>query len=248
MTDPLALDLIEHPVFQRLKGIEQHGLNTLVFGEKSFTRFEHSLGVYALLVKYGASREEQIAGLLHDVSHTAYSHVGDHFFGHKDGKESWQDLDHDNFILQSGLAAVMKARGFSLEDAQPKQARYTRLEQDLPDLCADRINYIIHGGLVLDRISQNQVDGINRALHFDEKLGEWWFSDADAAQNFSDTALWMTENCWGGKPEDFAASKWLVKGLRMAISDGTLTERDFRWGTNELVWSKLERSHNKKVQ
>ena len=248
VTDPLALELIEHPVFQRLKGIEQHGLNTVVFGEKSFTRFEHSIGVYALLVKYGAPREEQIAGLLHDASHTAFSHVGDHFFGHKDGKESWQDLDHENFLIQSGLAGLMSAKGFLLKEADPKQAQYKRLEQDLPGLCADRINYIIHGGFVLDRLSEVQVEKINSALHFDTKLGEWWFDDVQAAEDFSKTSLWMTENCWGGKPEDFAASKWLVRGVKMAVADGSLTERDFRWGTNELVWSKLEGSKNDKVQ
>ena len=39
--------------------------------------FEHSLGVYLLLRRLGADRREQVAGLLHDISHTAFSHAVD---------------------------------------------------------------------------------------------------------------------------------------------------------------------------
>ena len=34
--------------------------------------------MYALLKKFGASTEEQIAGLIHDVSHSAFSHCIDY--------------------------------------------------------------------------------------------------------------------------------------------------------------------------
>ena len=36
-----------------------------------------------LIKKLGGSVEEQIAGLLHDVSHTAFSHVIDYVFDNK---------------------------------------------------------------------------------------------------------------------------------------------------------------------
>ena len=44
------------------------------------TRFEHSLGVFALLRRLRAPRREQVAGLLHDISHTAFSHAVDFVF------------------------------------------------------------------------------------------------------------------------------------------------------------------------
>ncbi len=75
--DPEVLALIACPTFQRLKGIKQAGPSAFAYPFKTVTRFEHSLGVYLLLRRLGAGVREQIAGLLHDISHTAFSHAVD---------------------------------------------------------------------------------------------------------------------------------------------------------------------------
>src|SRR5690348_1533614 len=77
ITDEGVLGLIGVPTFQRLRGVYQAGPSAIAFSFKDVTRFEHSLGVYLLLERLGASRKEQIAGLLHDISHTAFSHAVD---------------------------------------------------------------------------------------------------------------------------------------------------------------------------
>lgn len=73
-------DLIVSKPVQRLKGIHQGGASYLVNEKWNETRFDHSVGVMLLIKKLGGSIEEQIAGLLHDVSHTAFSHVVDFVF------------------------------------------------------------------------------------------------------------------------------------------------------------------------
>ena len=75
--DPAILDLVGCDTFQRLRGIHQAGPSALPFPFKDVTRFEHSLGVFVLLRKLGAPPREQVAGLLHDISHTAFSHAVD---------------------------------------------------------------------------------------------------------------------------------------------------------------------------
>ena len=73
--DPAVRALIASPSLQRLKEIDQAGFLTPFRPEEDkITRFEHSVGVYVLLKLYGASLEEQVSGLIHDVSHTAFSH------------------------------------------------------------------------------------------------------------------------------------------------------------------------------
>lgn len=76
--DQVVEELILSKSVQRLKGIHQTGASYLVNKEWNVTRFDHSVGVMLLVKKLGGSVEEQIAGLLHDVSHTAFSHVVDY--------------------------------------------------------------------------------------------------------------------------------------------------------------------------
>lgn len=87
--DTLALELVDTPVFQRLRYVRQLGLTYLVYPGATHTRFEHALGAYhlcriaiALLRERGiadVSDEEctitAVAALLHDVGHYPFSHA-----------------------------------------------------------------------------------------------------------------------------------------------------------------------------
>jgi len=88
--DALALQLVDTPVFQRLRYVKQLGLAYLVYPGATHTRFEHALGAYhlarltmALMDQRGelggVSLEEravaQAAALLHDVGHYPFSHA-----------------------------------------------------------------------------------------------------------------------------------------------------------------------------
>ena len=84
----LIYDIIEHPVFQRLRRIKQLGLSYLVFPGANHSRFEHALGavhlmrqaVSVLRMKGHEITEEEAdsvtaAILLHDIGHAPFSHV-----------------------------------------------------------------------------------------------------------------------------------------------------------------------------
>src|SRR5690554_3955482 len=70
ITEPVLIELLQDPAMQRLKEIRQYGSNYYTIKKQDYNRFDHSVGVFALLRIYGASLHEPIAGLLHDVSHT----------------------------------------------------------------------------------------------------------------------------------------------------------------------------------
>lgn len=81
--DGVSLALLESPELQRLHGIHQLGLAYLVYPGANHTRFEHSLGAFAVARRMSASlrlgedesRLVQCAALLHDVGHLPYSHT-----------------------------------------------------------------------------------------------------------------------------------------------------------------------------
>lgn len=85
---PLLYDIIEHPLFQRLRRIKQTGLTHLVYPGAQHTRFHHALGAMHLMgmaidelrskqVEISPTEEEAalIAVLLHDIGHSPYSHA-----------------------------------------------------------------------------------------------------------------------------------------------------------------------------
>lgn len=97
----LEMDIVNHPVFQRLRRIKQLGFTEMVYPSAKHSRFEHSLGVMDLatrlydgIVKKNShilketigldcgelDRDRELirlAALLHDIGHTPFSHVGE---------------------------------------------------------------------------------------------------------------------------------------------------------------------------
>ena len=88
--DPLALELVATPPFQRLRYVRQLGLAHLVYPGATHTRFEHALGAYHLARRALNLLEERrefdriardecditrVAALLHDLGHYPFSHA-----------------------------------------------------------------------------------------------------------------------------------------------------------------------------
>lgn len=87
----LVFDLINHPIFQRLRRIKQLGLTNLVYPGALHTRFHHAIGAMHLMtealavlktkgVKITEKESEAaiIAILLHDIGHGPFSHALEH--------------------------------------------------------------------------------------------------------------------------------------------------------------------------
>lgn len=81
-------DLIEHPVFQRLRRIKQLGLTHYVYPGATHTRFQHTIGAVHLMslainhlrsknIDITLEEEEAVlaAILLHDIGHGPFSHA-----------------------------------------------------------------------------------------------------------------------------------------------------------------------------
>lgn len=84
----IIFDIIEHPIFQRLRRIKQLGLTDYVYPGALHTRFHHALGaLYLMQDAINVLREKNIeitedeeigaliAILLHDIGHGPYSHT-----------------------------------------------------------------------------------------------------------------------------------------------------------------------------
>lgn len=138
--EPVLIELIKSKPVQRLKHISQFGIPDEYYFVKGFSRYEHSIGVMILLKKLDADLEEQIAGLLHDVSHYAFSHVIDWVLDNSE-KEDYQDQILADFIGKSEIKSVLQKYGFDHRRIANLH-NFKILEQEVPDLCADRLDYV----------------------------------------------------------------------------------------------------------
>ena len=87
----LIFDLLQHQYFQRLRGIKQLGLTSMVFPGAMHNRFQHAVGAMHLMsqavgvlrskgvdISEEESKAVHIAILLHDIGHGPFSHVLEH--------------------------------------------------------------------------------------------------------------------------------------------------------------------------
>ena len=233
--EAVLIDLINSPGFQRLKEIHQYGVAKYAKNIEHYTRYDHSLGVFAILRKFNASLEEQIAGLLHDVSHTVFSHVGDFVFEGQ-GEDAYQDDIHSWYLLKSGIATILNNHGIEWEKALHKHNSYPMLEQDLPNMCADRIEYNIQGGVRHGLISYQEGKEILNNLEFAE--GNWYFSNPELADKFACLSIYMTENIWGSA-WNLLTYQWAADAIKQALSIQLISFDDVHFSTDEKVWESL---------
>lgn len=242
VTEPVLIELLECPTMERIKKVHQYGSRSLVDGYgKSYTRYNHCVGVWALLRRYGASLEEQVAGLLHDASHTVFSHVGDYLIKQADCKKSYQDDIHAEYLEKQGIGKILAKHGMELDDIVPNGDVHVALDQDLPDLCADRIEYNIQEGLLAGILCQQDVDDILAHLKFEQ--GKWFFTDSVVAAKLARVSLYGSRHVWGG-PNIFVLDSLAAQALRRALDIELVTMDDIHYSTDEVVWEKLCQSND----
>jgi HD superfamily phosphohydrolase len=150
LPDDLVHDLINHPIFQRLRRIKQLGLTNLVYPGALHTRFHHAIGAMYLMTEalqilrskdVKISDEEcnatVIAILLHDIGHGPFSHALEHTIvkgvHHEDISTMLMDELNKAFKGKLGLAIKI------FEDKYPKKFLHQLVSSQLD---MDRLDYL----------------------------------------------------------------------------------------------------------
>lgn len=196
ITEPVILDLINTAEFKRLGGIDQAGYFEPFFPNSKHSRLEHSIGCYLLLKKYKATIEEQIAGLLHDVSHSAFSHCADYALSEgSETEQCYQDNVFEKYVLNSNLPNVLTKHGFDVEYII-NDANFPLQETDLPDLCADRIDYSLRSLVAYNEASQEQALALLNDLTVIDN--QWVFKTIENASKFANLFSFLNRKYYSG--------------------------------------------------
>jgi uncharacterized protein len=238
--DTEILDLVGCTTFERLKGVRQAGPSALAFPFKDVTRYEHSLGVFILLRRLRAPRREQVAGLLHDVSHTAFSHAVDFVFTstEQDHHEHLKPLMLDRPDITRALAGL----GYSPREFYDDSV-YPLLEQPIPLLCADRLDYFLRDGLACHVVKREFVERILDSLAVvDTKIV---LTDVTVASEATALFATMNREWWASPVEAFIYNEF-ADALREAMRLGVIVHDDLMTD-DELVLAKLESAKSRKI-
>ncbi len=229
ITEPVISEIITCPTFQRMHGIGMGcWMPSAHFRTIYGSRYDHSIGVFLLLRKYGAPLVEQISGLIHDVSHTAFSHLSDRLFGDNASAKTsqYQDSIHDAFVKNSEIGQIITRAGFDLDEILD-DARHPLKERSLPELCADRIDYCLR--------AINQLHQLGYLMECDARklanslvVTERGFAmcDIDAARTFAHAFNTCDERVWSNI-NNVCSEQIFAHRCRHAIDLGVLTRDDF---------------------
>ncbi|QOV11975.1 HD domain-containing protein [Viridibacillus arvi] len=227
--DKVLQKLIMSEPIQRLKWIHQGGANYLVNKKWNVTRYEHSIGVMLLIRKLGGTVEEQIAGLLHDVSHTAFSHVVDYVFENE--LEDYHEKIFKDVVDDSEIPDLLARFNYNYKEIID-DSNWSILEQPAPALCADRIDYTLrdmyeYGYISLENVQRfldNLIVYKGKIYLKDIKISEWF------VETYYKEVIDFFMN-----PLCIYANYMLAECLKEALKKGEITPTDFLSTDNELL-------------
>jgi len=240
ITDSAAIELINSKALQRLKGISQEGTYSLTHGF-DITRLEHSIGVYLLLKKFNASRKEQLAGLIHDVNHPVFSHVCDFVFGSQ-AEEDFQDRHFKEFINETELPGILEKHGFKIKELLDLHS-FKLLERQIPELCADRIDYILRSFIMQKLASLEKINAFLNALAVNRAC--FVFNDKALAKEFALLFI-KVNNEYYASPYGTAMFCLLADAMKLGLKKGIISKADL-FSTDEFVYGKLADSKDSEI-
>ncbi|MBC2579859.1 protein kinase domain-containing protein [Clostridium sp. DJ247] len=197
------LKIINHPVFQRLRNINQLGTTYLVYPGATHTRFSHSLGVMHLATRifdemviknsteiqwdYKEIKKQRqmlrIASLLHDCGHGPFSHVSDNLFANEvDNHEKMAG----NLIKNTKLSEIIdnigsKNCGFNHKEIAgliegKNSSRYSLIKRIFSGniIDADRMDYLLRDSLMLGvKYGKYDIEHLIRSMNIDFSQGDY---------------------------------------------------------------------------
>jgi HD superfamily phosphohydrolase len=238
----VLLDLFETRALRRLDGILQHGISGLIGLTSPITRLEHSMGAMLLVRRLGGTLPEQIAALVHDVSHTAFSHVIDYVYDQHD-HQGYHETEKEAYVAGTDLPRTLARHGYDWRDIIDEE-RYPLLEQPAPALCADRLDYFFRDSIPLNLAT---VQDVRHALgHLVLHDGRIAVDDIEVARFLAYKYIAADDASWSNFAE-VGLYELTAQAIKAALRAETITDQDL-WATDGALWAKLTQSEDTEVQ
>ena len=210
-----------------------------------YNRFEHSVGVALLCLRFSSDPKVALAGLFHDISTPCFAHVIDFLEGDHEKQEATESKTEAMLKEDPGVLAFLTKLGIPLESVSDYH-RYPIADNDAPRLSCDRLEYtlsnFLHFGVYPLSIVEGMLDDLCLTRNEDGEE-EIAFLSLESALLFGKGMLKNADMYT--RDEDRFAMEALSRLLRSCLKDGTLVPSDL-YGVESALIEKLLSSPRKK--
>ena len=213
-----------------------------------YSRLDHSVGVALIIWNFTKDKTQTIAGLLHDVSTTVFSHVSDFRKGDALTQTSTEEPTTKMILSDSALCKLLESDGIEPKDVVDYHI-YPIADNEIPSLSADRLEYMYPSGLALDgswtfeEIAKTYNDLI--ILKNEENKEELGFKTIEMAE------LYCKKFCMIGHilqlNENKLSLQLLSQIMSKAVELNVLQEEDFMTLSESKIIEKIESFISKKT-
>ena len=242
---PLEVRLVDTPAYQRLRWIRQLGPTNLVYPGANHTRHEHCMGTCHVVGRIADSigldsHDKQlasVAGLLHDLGHTPFSHLGDEVAGLED-----HVIRTTKLVSDTEISDILSEEGIASKEVNEIIQGDHKLGPLVSgDLDGDRLDYLVRDahytgvstGVDAGRLitTMSMVDGTLVVRQ----------GGLPAVEALLTTRSTMYPTVYF-HPFVRGAELMLARAANSAISSNKFTSRDFTTFTDHKFLSELDRA------
>ena len=245
-------EYIETPAMLRLDGISMFpGCDhTKILNIKNFnSRLKHSIGVALIIWNFTKDKKQTLAGLFHDISTPAFSHIVDFMNGDYLNQESTEDLTKYMIENSKEIMTLLNRDEIKVEEICDYHI-YPIADNDTPMLSADRLEYTFSDGLEIDGIFDlDKVEKIYKnisVLKNENNEIELGFNNLNIAEEFIFNAnkLWLLIS--GGNEVNFIMQFW-TDYLKESMKKGYIQEADLYKMSEFEIIEKIKKQADKKM-
>jgi len=247
-------EYIETSAMLRLDGISMFpgGDHTKILNIKNFnSRLKHSIGVALIVWNFTKDKKQTLAGLFHDISTPAFSHIVDFINGDYLNQESTEDLTKYMIENSKEIMQLLNRDGIKVEEVCDYHI-YPIADNSTPMLSADRLEYTFSDGLEIEGIFD--LDKINRiykdlsVLKNENNEIELGFNNLEMAEEFVHNAnkLWLLIS--GGNEINFIMQFW-TDYLKSSMNKGYIKEVNlYKMSEKEIIEKKKKQADREMVK
>ena len=213
-----------------------------------YSRLDHSIGTALIVWNFTHDKKQTLAGLMHDISTPAFSHVIDFMNGDAATQESIEEPTKRMINEDMDLSTLLFSHGIYKYEIDNYHL-YPVADNDLPGLNADRLEYMYPSGAALggiwtmDDIKRNYAEvTVLKNEHSYDELG---FNSLEAAreytEKFLETSMILQKN------EDKIAMQLMADVIQRAIECGYIMEEDLYILEEEYIIRKFDSIASRKL-